>query len=225
MQTDPVPGRRSTAAGPDAGGARMRIALNRHRQRELYGSPLGDRVRRLTAALDITQARLARTLGLSPAMLSQLASARRVKIGDPGVLARLQLLDQRCDTAPPRSSAAVEALLEEVGRARLQWTARDVAAHQVRPERRSADAIMSPLHHRVPDRPGPGGTDGPTPADALRAVAPPARLVAAAAALAPAFPELAAVLRQAALGPRTRPGPARRAATGERSPTNGTSVG
>jgi hypothetical protein len=119
----------------------------------------------------------------------------------------------------------VEALLEEVGRARLQWTARDAAVHPVRPERRGADVIVSPPHHRAPDRPGRGGTDGPAPADALRAVAPPARLAAAAAALAPAFPELAAVLRQAALGPRTRPGSGHRAVTGERPPTNGTSVG
>src|SRR6185437_3341216 len=103
MQTDPVPDRRAAAAVPDAGGAMpelrtalgsgqatgaggVRIALNRHRQRELYGCLLGDRVRRLTTVLGITQARLARALGLSPAMLSQLASARRVKIGDPAVL-------------------------------------------------------------------------------------------------------------------------------------------
>jgi transcriptional regulator with XRE-family HTH domain len=161
----------------DGAAARVRIALNRHRQRELYGSPLGDRVRRLTAALGITQARLARTLGVSPAMLSQLASARRVKIGDPAVLARLQLLDQRCGAAAPHGRVAVEALLDEVGRARLQWTARD------------GDAVRS----------APRGVPVPTGA-ALRAVAPPARLAAAAATLAPAFPELAEVLRQAARG-------------------------
>ena len=156
----------------------MRIALNRHRQRELYGSPLGDRVRRLTAALGITQARLARTLGVSPAMLSQLASARRVKIGDPAVLARLQLLDQRCAAAAPHGRVAVEALLDEVGRARLQWTARATGTrHGARP-----------AASRVPT------------GAALRAVAPPARLAAAAATLAPAFPELAEVLRQAARG-------------------------
>jgi transcriptional regulator with XRE-family HTH domain len=178
-----------TAPAPDGTSASGRIALNRHRQRELYGSPLGDRVRRLTGALGITQARLARTLGISPAMLSQLASARRVKIGDPAVLARLQLLDQRCAAAPPPDRAAVEALLEEVGRARLQWAARDQAS-------------------RRPTRPG-APTAAPAPpavpaGAALRAVAPPARLAAAAAALAPGFPELAAVLRQAAAHPGDR---------------------
>jgi transcriptional regulator with XRE-family HTH domain len=169
-----------TAPAPDGTSASVRIALNRHRQRELYGCPLGDRVRRLTGALGITQARLARTLGVSPPMLSQLASGRRVKIGDPAVLARLQLLDQRCAAAPPHDRAAVEALLEEVGRARLQWAARDQATR--RPARPAAATAA------------PAG-------EALRAVAPPARLAAAAATLAPGFPELAAVLRQAAAHP------------------------
>jgi hypothetical protein len=154
---------------------RERLARNRGRQRELYGAPLGDRLRRLTAGLGITQGRLAQALGVSPAMLSQLASGRRVKIGDPAVLARLQLLDRRCAAGAPRDRAAVDALLAEVAGAQLQWT----------------------------------GTDGPTsvgqvraaPADALRAVAPPARLAAAAATLDGAFPELAEVLRQAAVRP------------------------
>jgi transcriptional regulator with XRE-family HTH domain len=182
-----------TAPAPDGTSASVRIALNRHRQRELYGCPLGDRVRRLTGALGITQARLAHTLGVSPAMLSQLASARRVKIGDPAVLVRLQLLDQRCAAAPPRDRAAVEALLEEAGRARLQWT-----AHA---SRRSAAPTPAPTAALAA---APAG-------EALRAVAPPARLAAAAAALAPAFPELAAVLRQAAAhpgGPGAGAGPA-----------------
>ena len=185
MQIDPLPDDGEAAPVPQRVSVRVRIALGRERQRELYGSPLGDRVRRLTTALGITQARLARTLGLSPAMLSQLASARRVKIGDPAVLARLQLLDQRCAAGPPRGQAAVDALLDEVARARHHWTAAD-------PHPRTAPAPVAgprpPGRARVPS----------SPADALRAVAPPARLAAAAATLAPAFPELAEVLRQAA---------------------------
>ena len=54
------------------------VRANRVRQCELYGAPLGDRVRRLTARLGVSQARLARVLGISPAMLSQLVSGRRV---------------------------------------------------------------------------------------------------------------------------------------------------
>jgi transcriptional regulator with XRE-family HTH domain len=151
-----------------AGAEQMQIAVNRLRQRELYGCPLGDRVHRLTARLGITQARLARTLGVSPAMLSQLVSGRRVKIGHPAVLARLQLLDRSVPDLPG-GRAAVDALLAEVARAQPHWTAGDGA---------------------------------PGPAQALRALAPPARLAAAAATLAPAFPELAELLWQAAEGER-----------------------
>jgi transcriptional regulator with XRE-family HTH domain len=206
MPTDPVPERPDCVLPErDGASAGVRITLNRHRQRELYGSPLGDRVRRLTAVLGITQARLARTLGLSPAMLSQLASARRVKIGDPAVLARLQLLDQRCATDLPRSRSAVDELLEEVGRTRLQWTARDPGPRTGSAARRAADPTVSALPRRPPlPSPPPEVATLPGPADVLRALAPPARLVAAAATLAPAFPELAAVLRQAATRP---PGP------------------
>jgi transcriptional regulator with XRE-family HTH domain len=156
-----------------------RLALNRHRQRELYGAPLGDRVRRLTSALGISQSRLARTLGISPAMLSQLVSARRVKIGDPAVLARLLMLDQRCHAVRIRPEPrAVDALLAEVARARWQWNAPRVPAP------------------RGPREPGAG-----TAAAALRGIADPARLAAAAAALGPGFPELAEVLCQAASRP------------------------
>ena len=189
METDPVPDDPDPAGQGTGRSVRVRIARGRDRQRELYGAPLGDRVRRLTAALGITQARLARTLGLSPAMLSQLASARRVKIGDPAVLARLQLLDQRCATAPPQDRAGVDALLDEVGRAQLQWSAGD----------------MPDLRRGAPGRARP--VPRPSSVEALRAVAPPARLAAAAATLAPAFPELAEVLRQAAAHPA--PAPAR----------------
>jgi hypothetical protein len=179
-----------THDAPDVGAAalRHRIARNRDRQRELYGAPLGERLRRLTGELGITQGRLAQTLGLSPAMLSQLASARRVKIGDPAVLARLQLLDRRCAAGPPRGRVAVDALLAEVAGAQLQWTGADGPGGAPEIARRPATGAHSVAR--------------PTPADALRAVAPPARLAAAAAALAPAFPELARVLRQAAAHPR-----------------------
>ncbi|MHC1560313.1 helix-turn-helix domain-containing protein [Actinomycetospora sp. C-140] len=71
------------------------VRRNRELQRRFYGEPLGDRLRRLLGALDISQAVLAETLGLSSAMLSQLISARRVKIGTPAVLGRLVLLEQR----------------------------------------------------------------------------------------------------------------------------------
>jgi transcriptional regulator with XRE-family HTH domain len=145
---------------------RSTFARNVARQRELYGEPLGDRIRRLQAALGVSQARLAEGLGLSTAMLSQLVSARRVKIGDPGVLARLALLDRH------------------VRRLR--------AGEPVR-----ADELLAQLRAARPHLGVPGG--GPhDPSDALRAVAAPAQLAAAASVLGPRFPAIAELLRRAA---------------------------
>ncbi len=145
------------------------VRANRARQRELYGAPLGDRVRHLTARLGISQARLARVLGISPAMLSQLVSARRVKIGDPAVLARLRALDRgRAAHVTARDPQAVEKLLADIARMQWHWTGRRA------------------------------GEAPPTAAEVLRGIAEPRRLAAAAAALGSAFPEVAEVLRQAA---------------------------
>jgi transcriptional regulator with XRE-family HTH domain len=143
------------------------VRANRVRQRELYGALLGDRVRQLTARLGISQARLARVLGISPAMLSQLVSGRRVKIGDPAVLARLRALDLgRAAHVTARDPKAVEKLLVDIARMRWHWA---------------------------------GGRPAPlTAAEALRGIAEPRRLAAAAAALRSTFPEVAEVLRQAA---------------------------
>ncbi|MGI5129088.1 helix-turn-helix domain-containing protein [Pseudonocardia sp. CA-107938] len=149
---------------------RERNALNQQRQRALYGAPLGERVHRLVAVLQISQARLAKALGMSPAMLSQLVSGRRVKIGDPTVLARLLELDRRIDELRrPVPDSTVEALLDEV--AAMRWSG-------------AGD-------------PADAGT-ARAAADALRRLTDPGRLAAAADALSPAFPELADVLREAA---------------------------
>jgi transcriptional regulator with XRE-family HTH domain len=90
-------------------------AAAQHIQRRLYGLPLVEVVHRITYRLDISQAELARTLGLSPPMLCQLTSGQRVRIGDPTALARLVVLDREsvdiayrdrasepCPHAPPR---------------------------------------------------------------------------------------------------------------------------
>ncbi|GAY09407.1 helix-turn-helix domain-containing protein [Pseudonocardia sp. N23] len=232
-----------------------RIAAARERQRELYGAPVGDRVRRITGGLGITQGRLAHALGLSPAMLSQLVSGRRVKIGDPAVLGRLMLLDSRLPASPP-SAVVVDALLADVGAARPAWAAPALVPATVGPgpgpgpgpghsgagagpdaagacgagagrigvrrtggvRARPVDDVggrVIPLRTEPEDlfledvvevRPGAGvrGPGGPrhVAADALRAVTGAARLVAAAALLEPAFPELADVLRIAAVQAR-----------------------
>jgi transcriptional regulator with XRE-family HTH domain len=91
------------------------VRRNRELQRRLYGEPLGDRLRRLLGALDVSQALLAETLGVSSPMLSQLMSGRRAKIGSPVVLGRLALLEQRVIGGDGRGGPdAVVRLLAEV---------------------------------------------------------------------------------------------------------------
>lgn len=92
------------------------MARNVARQREWYGEPLGDRVRRLVVAFDVSQAQLADVLGVSPPMLSQLMSGRRAKIGNPAVLARMVMLERRVLTPEVASGdpAAVRAALVQV---------------------------------------------------------------------------------------------------------------
>ena len=61
-------------------------------QRQLYGAPLGESLRRVTERLGLSQAAVAGILGVSAPMLSQLASGRRIKLGNPSAAARFQAL-------------------------------------------------------------------------------------------------------------------------------------
>jgi transcriptional regulator with XRE-family HTH domain len=85
-------------------------------QRQWYGEPLGDRVRRLVVAFAVSQTQLADVLGISPPMLSQLMSGRRAKIGNPAVLARMVMLERRVLTPDVASGdpAALRRALDEV---------------------------------------------------------------------------------------------------------------
>lgn len=152
------------------------VARNIALQREFYGEPLGDRLRRLVVAYDCSQAVLSDVLGISPPMLSQLMSGRRAKIGTPAVLARLVMLERRVLTPEVASGApaALRAALEEVrdSRPTVHHTSFPVDEH------RSTDAAV----------------------DALRTIAAPDELGAAAAVLAGRFPALAGLLRRAADG-------------------------
>jgi transcriptional regulator with XRE-family HTH domain len=68
------------------------LGRNRDQQAAVYGEPLGHLFGRVGEQLGLTQARIASILGLSAPMLSQLASAHRVKIGNPVAVQRLQSL-------------------------------------------------------------------------------------------------------------------------------------
>ena len=77
-----------------AGAPQEAAARAQELQRGWYGEPLGALFRRLMAELKLNQARLARVLGLSAPMLSQLMSGQRAKIGNPAVVQRLQALQE-----------------------------------------------------------------------------------------------------------------------------------
>ncbi|GAB3683147.1 helix-turn-helix domain-containing protein [Saccharopolyspora tripterygii] len=85
-------------------------------QRQWYGEPLGDRVRRLVVAFRISQAQLADVLGISAPMLSQVMSGRRAKIGNPQVLARLVMLERKVlvPGVAAGESDAIKQALEDV---------------------------------------------------------------------------------------------------------------
>lgn len=85
-------------------------------QRQWYGEPLGDRVRRLVVAFDVSQAFLADVLGISAPMLSQVMSGRRAKIGNPAVLSRLIMLERKILTpgVAAGDAEAIKAAMEDV---------------------------------------------------------------------------------------------------------------
>jgi transcriptional regulator with XRE-family HTH domain len=88
---------------------------NRIEQARLYGAPLGDLLGEVGEVLALSQARIARLVGLSAPMLSQLASGHRVKIGNPTAVLRLQHLvsGAREVAAGREDAAAVIARLED----------------------------------------------------------------------------------------------------------------
>lgn len=89
MAQTPRGGRAAPAAEADPAAV---LARNRDQQAAVYGEPLGNLFGRVGEQLGLTQARIAGILGLSAPMLSQLASAHRVKIGNPVAVQRLQAL-------------------------------------------------------------------------------------------------------------------------------------
>lgn len=91
-------------------------------QRELYGEPIGDLVRRVMDRLTMTQAAVASVLGLSPAMLSQLMSGRRVKIGNPQAVTRLQSLLTLADEAASLTRDETTQRLDEIRQSRSTLT-------------------------------------------------------------------------------------------------------
>lgn len=153
------------------------VRRNLARQREYYGEPLGDRVRRLVRHYDVSQAQLAEVMGISPPMLSQVMSGRRQKIATPSVLAKMVLLERgitRRETAsgPPQARLSILAEVRSTSPAAALAAAAapDSAAvvQGLRAELSSAELAAAAAHvaeasPRLADllarasRPGPGG--------------------------------------------------------------------
>lgn len=139
-------------------------------QRELYGEPVGDLLRRVMQCLALTQSAVASVLGVSPAMLSQLMSGHRVKIGNPLALARLQSLLALADESPALTGDVITHRLEEIRQSRATLTTTQMATTSA-----SDPALVV--------------------GKVLRAVASGRDLERAAAALDAVAPELAEVIR------------------------------
>ncbi|MHA6805233.1 helix-turn-helix domain-containing protein [Salinifilum ghardaiensis] len=152
------------------------VRRNRELQRQWYGEPLGDRVRRLVVAFRISQAQLAGVLGISPAMLSQVMSGSRAKIGNPSVLARLVMLERKV-LIPGVASGDAEAI--------------ELALHDVRSSRPTVGRDDLPVSSSAREE---------IAWSVLRDVAEPQELRSAARLLAARHPELADFLRRA-VGP------------------------
>lgn len=161
------------------------VERKREAQREAYGEPLGEVFRRLMDAFALSQAGLARVLGMSPPMLSQLISAQRVKIGNPAVLHRVQAMEELAESVRDGSvpGEQVSASLAEIQGSSGQWTRTEGHAGQA-----SDQAVVEGVRNL------------------LRAVSSGQELKVAAAALEEAHPALAEVLRVYGTGPA---GPAR----------------
>ncbi|WP_336922318.1 hypothetical protein [Aquipuribacter sp. SD81] len=137
-------------------------------QRDWYGAPLAEVFEGLCTRLEVSQAALARLLGLSPAMVSQLRNAQRAKIANPAAANRLQqlmVLGERVAAGDLDAAAA----LQQAETVRSETTAFTQAGTDDAPlARRLAQLAPGPVLQRLADAAQP---DAPDLADLLRAAA------------------------------------------------------
>ncbi|MGO1320297.1 MAG: DNA-binding protein [Galactobacter sp.] len=88
-------------------GADEAVEGNRAAQTVLYGKTLKDRLGTLMGTYSLSQRSLAKVLGISPPMLSQLISAHRVKMGNPLSYERMVELERRSPEAAGGHGAEV----------------------------------------------------------------------------------------------------------------------
>jgi len=149
------------------------IADRRRTQTELYGAPLSASISRLMQTFRLSQAAVARILGVSAPMLSQLVSAQRIKIGNPVAVHRLQSMLELADEVD-----------EGLGHRELEQRLAAIQGDDSTSMTRARTSV------------GRTGEEAPELVSRLlHAVASGRELRQAADALAPLHPEIAAVLR------------------------------
>lgn len=108
------------------------VERNRAAQVEVYGEQLAEIFARLTEGFGLTQGGLAKVLGMSPPMLSQLGSGHRVKIGNPAVQRRLEEVQQLLEEVHAGSvpTDGIPDRLEQIRESAGAWTTtrRDLTA-------------------------------------------------------------------------------------------------
>lgn len=161
------------------------VERNRAEQVQLYGEPLSDVFARLTAGLHLSQAGLARAVGMSPPMLSQLGSAQRIKIGNPAVLRRLE---------------ALQLLLEEVAAGRVEQGEVERRVAEIRDSTQPWTTTRHDLPAGASSEVDPDLAAATTVRQLLRAVASGSDLRGAADLLQADHPALAELLRTYGLG-------------------------
>ncbi|GAA1148973.1 helix-turn-helix domain-containing protein [Ornithinicoccus hortensis] len=121
----------------------MEQERNRREQAEIYGESLDGVFGRIGSSLGLTQAQLAGVIGMSPPMLSQLVTGRRIKIGNPAVLQRLMALQELAEQveAGAVDSDQVSDRLAEVRSVTGQWTLTQPQSRTSEPPRGAETAV------------------------------------------------------------------------------------
>lgn len=119
-------------------------------QRDWYGAPLSEVFEGLCRRLKVSQAALARLLGLSPAMVSQLRNGQRAKIANPAAAHRLsQLMDLGQRVASGELSAAEALAQAETVRTDTTAFARTVGDRDTAVVERLRELAPGPLLARL----------------------------------------------------------------------------
>ncbi|WP_044496207.1 helix-turn-helix domain-containing protein [Nesterenkonia massiliensis] len=175
-------------------------------QRAAYGEPLRDIFDRLKQSFGINQSALAKVLGISAPMLSQLNSAQRVKIGNPAVLHRVQRLNDLAaalhtgTVTPEQVSAQLEEIRTATGTLTQRAAAQTAGQAAAQPSERLAGAYSAPAESEA----AAAAQDAVVVQgvrNLLRAVASGSELREAAEGLQGQYPRLAELLRLYGTGP------------------------